>query len=238
MSSMYTFRWFFFVTVASCIAVGQEGSGQSEKDPRRPSCSNAQCQKVKSFVKTHYCRGLQGYGADYGCEIRQPTQHLNFRVLASYHCELVDNVRHCTQQGKPSSGLREILVGKLRGLGLPAKPKGQTYFTVWQPIGLDWSLAEAYYDHIEGSDMRLCQVIAIVDRHSRVSLLRTVSFQKADADKNTVTTWSPVDLADVNADGLTDIILEGDAYEDRWIEVLSMKDGSFRTIFSGLGYSL
>jgi len=84
----------------------------------------------------------------------------------------------------------------------------------------------------------LCQGIAIVGQNSHVSVLRKVPFQKTDADKNTVTTWTPLDLADVNADGQTEVILEGDAYEDHWIEVVGMKDGSFRTIFSGLGYYL
>jgi hypothetical protein len=82
------------------------------------------------------------------------------------------------------------------------------------------------------------QVIAVVGHNSQVSVLRKVPFQESDADKNTVTTWSPLDLADVNADGQTEVILEGDAYEDHWIEVAAMKDGAFRTIFSGLGYYL
>ena len=141
-------------------------------------------------------------------------------------------------KGEPSSELRDIFVVKLRGLGLPAKPRGQIYFTVWQPTGLDWALVEAYNDHIEGSDVTLCQVIAIIDQNSQVSVLRKVPFQKTDADKNTVTTWSLLDLADVNADGQVEVILEGDAYEDQWIEVVGMKDGSFKTIFSGLGYYL
>ena len=86
--------------------------------------------------------------------------------------------------------------------------------------------------------MTLCQVIAIIDQNSQVSVLRKVPFQKTDADKNTVTTWSLLDLADVNADGQVEVILEGDSYEDHWIEVVGMRDGSFRTIFSGLGYYL
>jgi hypothetical protein len=103
---------------------------------------------------------------------------------------------------------------------------------------LDWSLVEAYYDHIEGSDVTVCQVIAVFGQNSQMSVLRKVPFQKTDADKNTVTTWSPLDLADVNSDGQIEVILEGDAYEDHWIEVVGMKDGSFRTIFSGLGFYL
>ena len=176
-----------------------------------------------------------GNGPDDGCEIRQPKQHPSIQVTANYDCKWVDGVRDCKQQGEPSSELRDIFVVKLRGLGLPAKPRGQIYFTVWQPTGLDWALVEAYYDHIEGSDVTLCQVIAIIDQNSQVSVLRKVPFQKTDADKNTVTTWSLLDLADVNADGQVEVILEGDAYEDQWIEVVGMNDGSFKTIFSGLG---
>jgi hypothetical protein len=86
--------------------------------------------------------------------------------------------------------------------------------------------------------MTLCQVIAIIDQNSHVSALRKVPFQKTDADTNTVTTWSPLHLADVNADGQIEIILEGDAYEDHWIEVIAIREELFRTIYSGLGYYL
>jgi hypothetical protein len=235
---MFAFRWLFFVTIAfNIVALGQEG-GQPEKDPHRPPCTSAQCRKVKSFVTTHYCGAPEGNGPDDGCEIQQPKTGLNFKVSANYDCKWVDGVRNCEQLAEPSLELRGILVGELRRLGLPAKAKGRTYFTVWQQTGLDWSLVEAYYDHIEGSDVTLCQVIAIIDQNSHVSVLRKVPFQKTDADKNTVTTWSPLDLADVNADGQVEVILQGDAYEDHWIEVVGMKGGSFKTIYSGLGYYL
>jgi hypothetical protein len=234
---MTAFRWFLFLILAFSTAAAQEG-GQAEKDPHRPPCTSPQCRKAKSFVKTHYCGAPEGNGPDDSCEIRQPKKRLNVKASANFDCKWVDGVRKCQQQGEPSSELRDILVGKLRGLGLPAKPKGQIYFTVWKPTGLDWALVEAYYDHIEGSDVTLCQVIAIIDQNSQVSVLRKVPFQKTDADKNTVTTWSLLDLADVSADGQVEVILEGDAYEDHWIEVVGMKDGSFKTIFSGLGYYL
>jgi hypothetical protein len=234
---MSVLRWFLFLTFAFCTAAGQV-SGQPEKDPNRPPCTTAQCRKVKSFVKIHYCGAPEGNGPDDSCAIRRPKKRLTVKMTANYDCKWVDGVRNCKQQGEPTSEMRGILIGKLRGLGLPAKAKGQIYFTVWQPIGLDWSLVEAYYDHIEGSDVTLCQVIAIVGPNSHVSVLRKVPFQKTDADKNTVTTWTPLDLADVSADGQTDVILEGDAYEDHWIEVVAMKDGLFKTIFSGLGYYL
>ena len=224
--------------LVSLLTVGLEVMGQDTKDPHRPPCTGAQCRKVKSFVKTHYCGAPVGNGPDDGCEIRIPKKCPNVKVTADYECKWVDGVRDCQQHGQPSSELRGVLVGELQRLGLPPKAKGQIYFTVWQPSGLDWSLVEAYYDHLAGANVTLCQVIAIIDKNSRVSVLRKVRFQKIDADKNTVTTWSPLDLADVNADGETDVILEGDAYEDHWIEVDSMTGGSFKTIFSGLGYYL
>jgi hypothetical protein len=65
-----------------------------------------------------------------------------------------------------------------------------------------------------------------------------VQFQKTNADKPTVTTWFPMGIADVDGDGQLEIILEGDAYEDHWLEVDKMQGGSFRKIFSGLGYYL
>jgi hypothetical protein len=234
---MFGFRCFFLVTLTITIAIAQE-VGQSEADPHRPPCVSAQCRKVETFVKAHYCGSPEGNGPDDACEIRQSTEHLNVKVTANYGCKWVDGVRNCKQHGEPSSEMRTILVGKLRSLGLPAKPKGEIYFTVWQPVGLDWSLAEAYYDHIEGADVTLCQVIVIIGQNSQVSVLRKVPFQRTDADKNTVTTWSPLDLADANADGQIEVILEGEAYENHWIEVIGMKDGAFKTIFSGLGYYL
>jgi len=47
-----------------------------------------------------------------------------------------------------------------------------------------------------------------------------------------------VDLVDVDGDGRPELVLEGDAYEDHWLEVVRIEDGSVKTIFSGLGYSL
>jgi hypothetical protein len=78
----------------------------------------------------------------------------------------------------------------------------------------------------------------IIDQGSHTFVLRKVPFQKTDVDKPTVTTWTPIDLADVDGDGHVEVILEGDAYEDHWLEVVSVHDGSIRTIFSGLGYYL
>src|SRR5208283_1301831 len=82
-SIMCAFRWLFFVTIAfNIVALGQEG-GQPEKDPHRPPCNSAQCRKVKSFVKTHYCGAPEGNGPDDSCQIRQPKKRLNVKVTAN-----------------------------------------------------------------------------------------------------------------------------------------------------------
>jgi hypothetical protein len=71
-----------------------------------------------------------------------------------------------------------------------------------------------------------------------MNVLRTLPFQKTDADVPTVTTWSLVDLADTDNDGNVDVILEADAYEDHWLEVDCIRDGASHTVYSGLGYHL
>jgi hypothetical protein len=96
----------------------------------------------------------------------------------------------------------------------------------------------ANYDHVSAADLTLCQVIVVTDQSGQPHVLRKVPLRKTNADAPDVTTWSPVDIADVDGDGHVEIILEGDAYEDHWLEVDGMKDGSFKTIFSGLGYYL
>ncbi|MGA7080741.1 MAG: hypothetical protein WBQ43_08415 [Terriglobales bacterium] len=221
------------------LLVGRQANGQAETDPHRPACTNARCRKVRSYVKANYCGAAEGNGPDDSCAIRRPEKlGTGIKVTAGFDCNWNEGVRKCQQHEQPSSEVCNILVGELRRIGLPAKPSGQIYFNVWESIASGWSLAEAYYDHSAGDDLTLCQVIMIIDQGSHVSVLRRVPFQKTDADKPTVTTWSPIDLADVDGDGHIDVILEGDAYEDHWLEVVSVRDGSVHTIFSGLGYYL
>ncbi len=50
--------------------------------------------------------------------------------------------------------------------------------------------------------------------------------------------WSPIDLADADGDVRLEVILEGDSYDNHWFEVIRVRDNSFKTIFSGLGYYL
>jgi hypothetical protein len=109
---------------------------------------------------------------------------------------------------------------------------------VWAPASSGWVLAEAYYQLAIGTNLTTSQLIAIIDQGSQVRVLRKVPFQKIDADVPAGTTWTPIDLADVDGSGRVAVILEGDAYENHWLEVDSIKDGALHTIFSGLGYYL
>ncbi len=238
--SVCTINRLFVTALMLSLTVGGQLKGQTQKDPHRPACTSARCRKVRSFLKAHYCgESPAGNGPDDGCEIRPPKKiGAGFKVKAAFDCKWVDGVRKCQQNGQPSSEVRNILLGELRKLGLPAKSNGQIYFTLWESATSGWSLAAADYYHSAGDDLTPCQVIVIIDQNSHVYTLRKVRFQKTDADKPTVTTWSPIDLLDVNGDGHIDVVLEGDAYEDHWLEVDSVEDGSSHTIFSGLGYYL
>jgi hypothetical protein len=239
--SVWTKKWLFITALMLLLTVGRQLKGQTEKDPHRPACTSPGCRTIRSFLKARYCgESPSGNGPDDGCEIRPPKKlGTGFKVTAGFDCKWVDGARNCEQHGQPSSEVRNTLIGELRKLGLPAKANGQIYFTFWESTTSGWSLAAADYYHSAGDDLTLCQVILIIDQNSHVHVLRKVRFQKTDADKPMVTTWSPIDLVDVNGDGQIDVVLEGDAYEDHWLEVEGVQDdGSSHTIFSGLGYYL
>jgi hypothetical protein len=212
--------------------------GQTRKDPHRPACTDARCRKIESFLKAHYCgKSPSGTGPDGGCKIKAPrTPRTGIYVLADYQCDL--NESKCQQNGQPSSVVRDILIRELLRLGLPPKAKGPTYFTVWKSTSSGWSLAAANHFWLLGNDIELCQVMLIIEHNSKVLVLRQVPFKKVDADVNTVTQWLPLDLADVEGNGQADVILEADAYENHWLEVVSVRDGTVETIFSGLGYQI
>jgi hypothetical protein len=213
-----------------------------EADPHRPPCTSASCQKIKSFLKAKYCgESPAGNGPDDGCDIRVAVrQNKSVKVSADFECKWDEKTEksECTQHGEPSSELRDLLVHEMHRLGLPAVDDRHLFFTVWNPNGSAWSLAEANYREVAGSDLSLCQVIIIFDSSSLGHVVKEVPFQKTDSDVPTVTTWFPIDLADADGDGRLDVILEGDAYENHWFEVDSIRDGSVHTIFSGLGYYL
>jgi hypothetical protein len=222
------------------LMFSRQMSGQDDKDPHRPDCTSAQCRKIKSFLKARYCgESPAGNGPDDGCEIRSPKKlATGIEVKADFDCRWIEGVQKCEQHGEPTPEIRSMLIGQLQGLGLPVKAAGAIHFKLWESTASGWSLAEAYYDHSSGDNLTICQVIAIIDKSWRVHVLRKVPYQQTDVDTAAVTTWSAIDLADVDGDGSVDVILEGDAYEDHWLEVDDVEDGSSRTIFSGLGYYL
>lgn len=226
----------------SLFIVVAQVNGQDEKDPHRPACTDVRCRKIQSFLKAHYCgESPYGNGPDDGCLVRRPKKlGSSTRVTADFDCKWSegDATPKCQQHAQPSSEVRSIIVREMRQLGLPAHEDNQIYFTVWKPTPSDWSLAEGYYSHFAGDGLTLCQVIVIIDQRSHVRVLRKLPFQKTDSDVPAVTTWSPLDLADVDGDGQIDAIFEADDYENHWIEVDSVKNGVSRSIFSGLGYYL
>jgi hypothetical protein len=94
------------------------------------------------------------------------------------------------------------------------------------------------HDGLVGDDIELCEVIALVDQNSNVTVLRKLPFAKTDVDVPKTTEWSLLDLADTRGRGHLDIVLVGDAYEDHWLEAISVENGFAKTMFSGLGYYL
>ena len=214
---------------------------QPEKDPHRPPCTSPWCRKVRQFLKDHYCgESPFGNGPDDGCDIRGSKKLVAGTTLtADYVCNWndADATSKCQQHGQPSPAARDILLREMRRVGLPARAEDEVHFSVLESTS-GWSLMAANYDHTHGPDLTLCQVIVVADPSGQVHVLRKVPLRKTNADAPDVTTWSPVDVADVDSDGSLEVILEGDAYEDHWLEVVRIQDGSFRTIFSGLGYYL
>jgi hypothetical protein len=217
--------------------------GQRENDPHRPPCTGAPCQKIDTFLRSKFCGASPfGNGPKNGCDTRYAKPLLTgVNVLAAFDCEtsVTDGRPKCRQRSQPPPAVQSVLVREMRRLGLPAKAEKDIYFTAWQPSSVKWLLAAADYGEANGSKLALCQVILIINAGGGgVQALRKVRFQKTDADVPTVTTWFPMGIADADGDGQLEIILEGDAYEDHWLEVDKMQGGSFRKIFSGLGYYL
>ncbi len=225
-------------------AIYAQAMAQSKADANRPPCTTARCKAIKAFVKAHYCgHSPAGNGPDDGCELLPPKkQPVGVEVIARFHCTFDEKTGrgHCVQNGQPSAAVRNILIEQLRKAGLPENARGQIRFTVWKYRSKGWTVADAYYSTLVGLKVSLCQVIVYIDQHSHVLVLRKCPFTVMDADADTpdITNWALVDVADIEHSGEPDIVLEGDAYEDHWFEVLSVHDGIPETIFSGLGYYL
>lgn len=239
---LLAYRWLAVAATLSLCAVTVRTAKQDKKDPNRPVCTTDGCRKAKAFVKAHYCgESPAGNGPDDSCEIKMPkTPSLGVKVVADYTCAWNDLKQQadCEQHGQPSPAVRGILMAELHRLGLATDAKGETWFTVWKPTTSDWSLAVAYYSLTRGEDIWLCEVVAIIDKNSHAVIIRKLPFQKTDIDKPDVTQWALVDITDVEGAGHDDIVLEGDAYENHWFQVVRVQAGTVHTIFSGLGYYL
>jgi hypothetical protein len=232
-----------FLAVTACMSlIAAPLSSQTQNDPHRPACSGPACKRIRSFLKDHYCgESPFGNGPDDGCEIRRPRKpQIGVQVIADFRCAWSDarQAQRCTQHGLPPSDVRNQLVDELRRRGLSSTANENLYFLVWRSARSDWTLAEAFYSRTVGSELRLCDVLALIDAKSQLTILRSIRYLKADIDKPTFTQWAPLDLADVTGSGSEEIVLEADAYEDHWLEVISVGGGAPKTIFSGLGYYL
>jgi hypothetical protein len=230
---------FLSVVLFASVLLVATAAGQPEKDPHRPRCTDARCRQTKSFLKAHYCgESPFGNGPDDGCEIKSPKKpQSEFEVIADFRCEWHE-IKQCRQYEQPPPAVRSVVLSELHRLGLPTAEDKNAYFIVFKSTSSGWSVAQGSYSRSVGSELRLCEVILVIGADSHVTVLRKVRFQKTDADVPTITTWSLLGIADVDGDKKPDIILEGEAYEDHWLEVDSVRCSSWKTIFSGLGYYL
>src|SRR5262249_35397252 len=195
----YPMRILIAALISALVASAQPRAA-AEADPHRPACVDAQCRKIMSFLKAHYCsESPYGDGPEDSCQItipRGPRPGLD--IVADFECGWSDakGAMDGRQTREPSSSIRGVLTRELRRLGLPANANGQTYFTTWKSTASGWSLAAAYYSRAAGSAVELCQVIVVIDQGSHVLVLRKLPFQKTDVERPAVTQWYPIDLAD------------------------------------------
>lgn len=210
-------------------------------DPHRPECTDARCLKIKNFIKDNYCgESPFGNGPDDGCDIRTPKKvQAGTKISADYLCRWNNEKAktECRQNNPPSPAFRDILIGEMRHLGLPLGSEKELFFTVLESSS-GWSLMKASYEHVTGEDLIVCEVVLAVDESSKVHVLRKIPLHKRNIDAPDGTSWSPVDIADADSDGKVELILQSNAYEDHWFEVVRIDDGSFKVVFSGLGYYL
>jgi len=208
-----------------------------QKDPHRPACTTARCEKIKNFLRQHYCGKPVGNGPDDSCDLRELKSPVSSTTITvDYECTWNDATSRCKQKKLPTPDVRRILLREMRQIGLPTNGEREVHYTVMESNS-GWSLMMANYEHVAGSKVAICQVIAARRGHE-FHLLRKLPLKTTDADVPEVTRWFPLDIADVDGDGSVEVVLEGDEYENHWLEVISLDDGSFQTVFSGLGYYL
>lgn len=237
-----TARYLIAAVLVYVCCVVAPFKAEAQEDPHRPACTDAHCRKIESFLRTHYCgQSPYGNGPEDGCELRIPKKPRHgIDVVADFSCNWSEKEKAtvCHQSGQPSLNIRRILIRELRHLGLPRKVGGKIYFRVWKSERIGWSLASADYAHVTGDALNIGEVVVLISPNLQVTVLRKSPFQKTNADVPDVTEWAPIDMVDVDGDGRLDVVLEADAYEDHWLEVVAIRNGSPVTIFSGLGYYL
>lgn len=221
----------------------RHATGGGEEEPRdlhRPPCATTECRTIKAFLKQHYCgESPFGNGPADGCDIRAHDKFGAPKVKAEPQCEWDDDDRSvCRQNGDVPPELRAAAIREMRRLGLPAEKTSRVLFVVWELPTSNWSLVEATYSDASGAKASLCKVIVLVKRPAELTVIREVRFHQTDADVPRGTTWELVDFIDVDGDGRPEIVLEGNSYEDHWLEVVRIEGGFPRTVFSGLGYNL
>src|SRR6185437_7522619 len=93
-------------------------NGQSGKDPHRPGCTSASCQKIESFLRAKFCGAAPfGNGPKNGCDTRYAKQLLiGSNVMAAFNCETneTDGRPKCRQRSEPAPAVRSILVREMR----------------------------------------------------------------------------------------------------------------------------
>lgn len=213
---------------------------QSISDQHRAACTNSNCRAVRAFIKMHYCgESPFGNGPADGCKILPPKKPaLGTSVIADFNCNGSNAVGKplCSQTGSVSADIRAESLKEMHQNGLPQRADQEVFFSVLNSTSTGWLLLEAYYEYVNGDNLTLCQILAVVDPEKQLHVLRKVPYQKTDVDGKTITTWSTVDIVDVH--GQQEFILEGDAYEDHWFEAIEMHNGKPVTVYSGLGYYL
>ena len=228
--------------LAAVLAISVTFTAAAERDPHRPTCTTRRCLQIKSYLKAHYCGELPyGNGPDDGCQIVDPRgEQPNVQAIAKWSCDFdtKTNEQVCRQQGQVSASIRRIVERQMEPLGLAPAHNSGLGFTVLKSTSAGWSVVEGNYYRLEGENATFCQVVLTVSDGGYVQVLRKHRCRKSNADVGEGTSWSALGIDDVDGDGAPDIVLEGDEYENHWLEVVSLRGGSAQTIFSGLGYYL